>query len=70
MFYMTMVGMGIIPDNELLQSVEIILINGILFEDIAKVYALKFPVKLSVLGSAMASATIGFLEEKIVLIIR
>lgn len=67
---LTLEGMGVLRDNELLSLVKIIIVNGILFEDVAEVYALKCPARLSVLGSAMANATVGFLEKTFVLIIR
>ena len=63
-------GMRVLQENELLKSVEIIIVNGGLFEDVAHEPALKCPVRLSVLGSAMANATIGLVEETVVLIIR
>ena len=62
--------MAVLREDEILNLVSIILINGILFEDAAEVYALKCPVRLSVLGSAMANATVGFLKKTFVLIIR
>ncbi len=67
---MTLVGMAVLQYKELLNLVKIIIVNGLLFEDVAEVYALKCPARLSVLGSAMASATVGFLEKTFVLIIR
>ena len=62
--------MTVLLDDELLNLVNIIIVNSILFEDATEVYALKCPVRLSVLGSAMANATVGFLKKTFVLIIR
>ncbi len=62
--------MAVLQDNELLNLVKFIIVNGILFEDVAEGYALKCPARLSVLGSAMANAMVGFLEKTFILIIR
>ncbi len=56
-------------EYELLRLVKIIVVDGILFEDVTERHVLNAPVELSVIGNSMVHATVGYVEETDILVI-